>query len=231
MIITIDGTAGSGKSTTAKGVAKRLGFKYIDTGATYRTVALLAIKKGLRTEKEIVDLSKNIKINFDFVDGINHTYVNGKDITDEIRAEEVGKFASLISTYKGVRESLVKLQRELGRDSNVVCEGRDIGIVVFPDAEVKIYMTALLSERAKRREKEIEVAHLCIGRKEAIRRVRRPDATKIKKNLEARDLQDKTREHSPLKVPEGAFIIDTTNMSIEEEINKVIEIIEMTKSE
>ena len=215
MIITIDGTAGSGKSTTAREVAKRLGFKYIDTGATYRAVALLYLKNSQRSivhSRQLIELSKKIKINFKFTNGINHTYVDGKDITDEIRTEKIGKFASLIATYKGVRESLVNLQRELGRNGNVVCEGRDIGTVVFPDAEIKIYMTASLVERAKRRKKEYSVP-----------------PHNIKKDLKARDLQDKTREHSPLKVPEGAFVIDTTNMSIDEEVEKAIEIIKNAK--
>ncbi len=120
------------------------------------------------------------------------------------------------------------MQRELGRDGNVVCEGRDIATVVFPDAEVKIYMDASLSERAKRRKKEYSVGGTFLSRYQSIG-VRKPLLHRIKKDLEARDLQDKTREHSPLKVPGSAFVIDTTNMSIEEEIEKVIEIIRDSK--
>ena len=226
MIITIDGTAGSGKSTTAKLVAQRLGYKYIDSGATYRALAFSVKKNGIdpKDENEIVGLSKELKLDFKG----ERVILDGEDVTEQIRDEEIGKLASLCSIYKGVRKNMVALQRRLagiqefdesenshlpvGR-KNVVCEGRDIGTVVFPDAEVKFYIDASIKERAKRRRKEL------LGR--GVYR----KTSDIEKDIGERDLQDKTRVHSPLCVPEGAVLINTTNLSIEEEVEKVIKII------
>lgn len=214
-IVTIDGTAASGKSTTAREAAKRLGFKHVDTGAMYRAVAFLTNKKGINPAnvKKIEQVTRNAKFEFKFVNGKNRILVNGKDLTKEIRNEQISKIASLIGTYKGVREILVAQQRALSKGTHAILEGRDTGTVVFKDADVKIYMDADINERARRRKRELEVK----GIKQAFK--------DIVVALRARDEQDSKREHSPLKIPDGAIIIDTTKLTIEEEINKVVEII------
>lgn len=212
MIVTIDGTSASGKSTTAIKVAQKLGLVYIDTGAMYRAVAFSCIEQGvdLSDQKRAAEISYWIDIGFALVNGNNHVFLNGRDVTNLIRTEKVGKAASLIATYKGVRKNLVKKQRDMGKRGNVICEGRDIGTVVFKDADIKIYMDANIEERAKRRCKEL-------GKKD--------DLDTILESVKKRDERDKTRKESPLKVPDGAILIDTTNLSIEEEVEKVIEII------
>ncbi len=211
MIVTIDGTAGSGKSTTAKLVAQKLGYKYIDSGATYRALAFSVKKNKIdpKDENKITKLSKKIRIDFQE----ERVFLNGEDITERIRDEEISKFASFCSIYKRVRENMVTLQRKLADRKDVVCEGRDIGTVVFPDAEVKIYMDASIEERAKRRTKELIKSGI------------HKNIIDVERNIKERDLQDKNRIHSPLCVPREAKIIDTTNLSIEEEVEKVIEII------
>ncbi len=235
MIITIDGPAGSGKSTIAKLVAQRLGYKYIDSGATYRALALSVKKNEIdsKSENEVVELS--IKLELDFKE--EKVILNGEDVTEQIRDEEIGNLASFCSTYKEVRINMVALQRKLAgirnsdksegshlpknkKDShlsvgqeNIVCEGRDIGTVVFPNAELKFYIDASIKERATRRRKEL------LGKEISKRLI------DIEKDIEERDLRDKTRTNSPLCVPKNANIIDTTNLNIEEEVEKVIEII------
>lgn len=216
MIVTIDGTSASGKSTTAIKVAKRLGFVYIDTGAMYRAVAFYCVEKNIKlNDKEKVGkISNEVDIKFIFKNEVNHIYLNGRDITELIRAEEVGRAASLIATYKTVRINLVKKQREMGNKGDVVCEGRDIGTVVFKNADVKIYMDADTKERARRRYTELG---------------KEGDFNMIIQAVRERDEQDKTRQESPLKVPDGAVIIDTTNLSIKEEVERVIEVVKTRK--
>ena len=211
MIVAIDGPAGSGKSTTAKLVAQRLGYKCIDSGATYRAVALAVKRNGVNPKCEALVERLSSRLQIDFKGG--KVFLNNEDVTQAIRDEEVGKLASLCATYKGVRENMVSLQRRLADNQPVICEGRDIGTVVFPNADLKIYMDANLPVRAKRRKKELSERGL------------NKDFKSIIRDLKARDTQDKSRQHSPLRVPEGAFIIDTTNLSIEEEVEKVIKII------
>ncbi|PIP13954.1 MAG: cytidylate kinase [bacterium (Candidatus Stahlbacteria) CG08_land_8_20_14_0_20_40_26] len=212
MIVTIDGTSASGKSTTAKEVARKLGFVYIDTGAMYRAVALYCIENriDIHNRKAVADVSHKIDIRFEFGNDKNHIFLNNKKVTNLIRTEEVGSVASTIATYKYVRRNLVEKQREMGRKENVICEGRDIGTVVFKDADVKIYMDADLIERAQRRQRELE---------------RTADLQSVIESLKKRDEQDKMRVESPLKIPEDAVIIDTTHLSIEDEVEKVIEVI------
>ncbi len=216
MIVTIDGTSASGKSTTAKEVARKLGFVYIDTGAMYRAVALYCIENriNIHDRKAVADVSRKINIRFirqltDWLDE-NRIFLNGREVTNLIRTEEVGSVASTVATYKDVRSNLVEKQRKMGRKENVICEGRDIGTVVFEDADVKIYMDADIIERARRRQRELE---------------RTADLQSVIESLKKRDEQDKMRVESPLKIPEDAVIIDTTHLSIEEEVEKVIEVI------
>lgn len=215
MIVTIDGTSASGKSTTAKEVAKRLGFVYIDTGAMYRAVALYCLENGIaiHDKNAVADASSKLDIKFEFRNDINHIFLNKREITDLIRTEKVGSAASTIATYKYVRRNLVEKQREMGRKENVICEGRDIGTVVFKDADVKIYIDAELIERARRRQRELEGII---------------DLQSITEAIKKRDEQDKMRAESPLKIPDGAVLIDTTHLSIEDEVKKVIEVIENT---
>jgi cytidylate kinase len=211
MIVTIDGPAGSGKSTTARLVAQRLGFKYIDTGATYRAVAFGVVERKIdpKDKRRVEDLSSTLDIDFKG----DRVFLSGKDITEVIKDEEIGKIASLCSTYKGVREKMVALQRRLAREGNIICEGRDIGTVVFPHAKIKIYMDASIKERAKRRMLELKERGKCKSQEE------------IERDLKLRDKQDRTRKYAPLRIPKGAIIIDTTNLSIEEEVEEVIKII------
>lgn len=207
MIVTIDGPAGSGKSTTAKLAAKRLGFQYIDTGATYRAVALAVSRNKIdpsdQTEVEKLSGILDIDLCGDKV------FLNDEEITSYIRTEEIGRLASLCATYKGVRENMVKLQRKLAAEYSVVCEGRDIGTVVFPGAEAKFYMDASVETRAQRRQKELSEK----GIKE--------DFQTTINSIKSRDEQDKGRKHSPLRIPDGAKIIDTTGLSIEEQVSEI----------
>ncbi|MBI4722163.1 MAG: (d)CMP kinase [Candidatus Stahlbacteria bacterium] len=235
MIVTIDGPAGSGKSTTARLVAQKLGFKYLDTGATYRAVALAVIRNNIDPKERHAVEHLASELTIDFEEG--KVILDGEDITQEIRTEEVGRVASLCATYKGVRENMVTLQRRLARSYDVVCEGRDIGTVVFPEAEVKIYLDASLSERAKRRANELVVAKFRFRRDKLQSRLGGTEKgmystiEKIEKDLLSRDLQDSQREYSPLRIPEDAVIIDTTNLSIDEEVEAVIKVISNIKNQ
>jgi len=218
MVVTIDGTAASGKSTTAKIVAKRLGFTYLDTGAMYRAVALYCIENevNISDKTKIADISLKIDIRFELLNDINHIFMDGRDVTKAIRTEEIGGIASTIATYKAVRRNLVRKQRAMGEMEDLVCEGRDAGTVVFKDAQIKIYMDADLMKRAERRNKE----H---GEK--------GDFNSILETIRQRDRQDKTRKESPLIIPDGAVILDTTDLSIEEQVERVIEEYRVASSE
>jgi|GEM_PF-214886 len=237
MIVTIDGTSASGKSTTAKEVARKLGFVYIDTGAMYRAVALYCIENriDIHNRKAVADVSHKIDIRFEFGNDKNRLrravrrahcraaqpnriFLNNREVTNLIRTEAAGSVASTIATYKDVRSNLVEKQRKMGRKENVICEGRDIGTVVFKDADIKIYMDADLIERARRRQEEL-------GGTADSQSVFGELSRTVIKSLKKRDEQDKTRAESPLKIPEDAVIIDTTHLSIEDEVKKVIEMI------
>lgn len=221
-IVAIDGGAGSGKSTTAKGVAKRLNFFYLDTGAMYRAFTLKYLRT-LNKESEdipekvdmdlINELIKKTKIDLRQKDSENLVYLDEDDVTLEIRTQRVSNFVSQISAIPEVRKSMVKRQREIAENKKVVCEGRDIGTVVFPDAQVKIYMDADLNIRAQRREKELSEKKMEVPLDEVV------------KNLKFRDEYDSTRKHSPLKKAKDAIVVDTTNLTIEQEIDLVEKII------
>lgn len=187
LIIAIDGTAGSGKSTLAQYLAKKLGYKYIDTGAMYRYLTYKALKEGIKDTKGLVSLAKRTK--FFFKGNI-------------IRYPNVSNMVSKVSAIKGVRKWMVKHQRALGKDGGVVAEGRDIGTVVFPDADIKFFLTASVKERAKRRYKELVQKGIKVAKKE------------VAKNIISRDTKDSSRKVSPLKPAKDAVIIDTTNLSI-----------------
>ncbi len=220
-IISIDGPASSGKSTTAKLVAQKLGFKYIDTGAMYRASTLAVLASGVNPHNEIAVVRAVSNSSIKLVPGKGKLKIllNNRNVSKEIRSKQVTEFVSLISTYRGVREHLVALQREMAESDNVVCEGRDIGTVVFPNADLKLYIDCSIDERAKRRLLDLRRAGIKVSIDE------------VKEQLEKRDKTDSERELSPLTVPQGSEIIDTTSLTIEEEIKRVLELFYAHKEE
>ncbi len=214
-IITIDGPAGSGKSTVAKIIARELGLKYIDTGAMYRAITLIALQNNIdyNDEKSILKIAVNIEIELDnnSVDENKYTMIklNGTDVTDEIRSMEVGAAVSIVSKLSGIRKYLVSLQRKFIEKGNAVLEGRDTGSVVCPDATLKIYLTASLEERIKRRILQMK------GNGQLFKK------NIIKKEITERDRIDSTRKDSPLIIPANGVIVDTTKMSIREVVDKI----------
>ena len=215
-IVAIDGPAGSGKGTVAKLISKDLGFVNIDTGATFRCVALAMLQKNIKKEdgEEIEKILKNIKIDMES-DGT--ILLDGKIVTDRIRENDVNELVSPISTIKIVREKLLEIQRNIANGKNVVMEGRDIGTVVFPDADVKIYLDASAEERARRRLKQNEEKGIKSSYEEVL------------KNIKDRDKRDSTREIAPLKKANDAILIDSTNLEINEVVKAIEEIIEKVK--
>jgi cytidylate kinase len=213
LIVAIDGPAGSGKSTSAKLVAQELGYLYIDTGAMYRAVTFLALKNNvLKNTKAIIEIAKKSNIDLKFINGITHVSVDENDITDDIRLPEVNLNVSDISAIAEVRKILVEKQRKLARENcGVVMEGRDIGTVVFPDANVKIFLIASIEERSRRRAKEYEEKSVPISLEE------------VKANLEQRDKIDSTRKISPLTKAPEAIEVDTSNVTIRQQVDMILE--------
>jgi cytidylate kinase len=212
LIIAIDGPAGSGKSTTAKLVAQRLNYLYIDTGAMYRAVTLFVLRNNLmgRTD-EIIELANSLKIVLNFIDGETNITVNGEDVSKEIRSFDVNSNVSEISCIEGVRKILVKKQQEMGKNGGVVMEGRDIATVVFPNADVKIFLTAGIDERAERRAKEFFEKGTDVP------------IDKVKENLKNRDFIDSNREASPLKKAPDSVEVDTSNTTIEGQVKLILD--------
>ena len=204
--VAIDGPAGAGKSTIAKLVAKEKGFIYVDTGAMYRAIALHLLRKGVSPDEkerfaaECADADVTIR----YVDGVQQVLLNGENVSGLIRTEEVGNMASSSSVDKDVRAKLLDLQRNLAKENDVVMDGRDIGTNILPNADVKVYLTASVEERATRRFKELtEKGQEC-------------DFEKIKADIKERDERDMNREIAPLKQAEDAVLIDSSDMTIEE---------------
>ena len=218
MIVAIDGPAGSGKGTVASILSKKLNLVNIDTGATYRCVALKALKNNLNVEDkdEIIKLSNNIDIKFDLN---NNVYLDGENVTKEIRSKEVTQIVSPISSIVEVRKNMVDLQRRLGNSNNIVMEGRDITTVVFPNAEYKFYLDATLEERVKRRYKEYQEKNIDMSYKE------------IYENIKNRDYNDSHKEIGSLMRTDDQFYIDSTNLTIDEVVEKFIKVIEGDKNE
>lgn len=216
MKIAIDGPAGAGKSSIAKLVAKKLSFVYADTGAMFRTVAYYFLSQGKDpSDAEMVtEECEKISISIEYKDGAQHIFLDGTDVSTEIRQEEVGKNASVVAKNQAVRNRLLALQRQMAEKQDVIMDGRDIGTVVLPDAQVKIYLTASASVRAERRYKElVEKGESC-------------NLKKIEEDIIARDEQDMNREIAPLKQAEDAVLVDSSYMTIEEVVDKIIEIVE-----
>jgi len=212
LTIAIDGPSGAGKSTVAKSLAKRLGYVYIDTGAMYRSVALKVKEKGISPEDRsaLKELASSLHVTFATEGDQTHVFCDGEDITSAIRTPEISRLASFISKQKEVRKSLVQFQRKMGEEGGVVLEGRDIGTVVFPDADVKFYLDADRDERVRRRYDEM------------IQRGMEVDFRETKEALVQRDHDDMHRTHSPLKRANDALWIDSTHRSVEEVVEEMV---------
>jgi cytidylate kinase len=212
-VIAIDGPSGSGKTTTAREVARRLGLRHLDTGAMYRAVTVKAMQEGVDLADGAVVSTLAEQCRIDFSDGEDKQGVllDGQDVTQEIRHPDVTKQVSLVSSYGGVRHAMVQRQRELADKAGVVLEGRDIGSVVLPGSDLKIYLDADTTIRAQRRVKELEARGI------------NKSLDEMRSDMEERDRKDSTREVSPLKIPVGAQVVDTTAMTIDEQVEQVIE--------
>ncbi len=214
IIIAIDGYSACGKSSTAKAVAQILGYTYIDTGAMYRAVTLYFNQHHVRLTnlKEVEKALEQIDVGFQYNKKSDHcdVYLNGLDVENEIRTMEVTERVSQVSTLKAVRDAMVKLQVKMGKKKGVVMDGRDIGTVVFPDAALKIFMNAEMYVRAERRQKEL------------LEREQLVNLEEIKANLARRDAIDSTRAIAPLKKAEGAIEIDTTHLTLEEQVDEIV---------
>lgn len=210
--IAIDGPAGSGKSTTAKLTADHFGYLYIDTGAMYRAVTLSALKHNVITDEEkLISLAKKIDLRLEYANGITRVFVNNIEVTDEIRTKIVNQNVSHVAAVKEVRKEMVRRQREMGKSGGVVMEGRDIGSVVFPDAELKVFIIASVEERTKRRLKEFREKGIDITGEE------------VRNNLLQRDEIDSSRAESPLTKTPGALEIDTSDLTIDEQVQIIID--------
>lgn len=212
MIIAIDGPSASGKSTTGKGVAEKLGITHLDTGAMYRTVTWGLKKAAIHPsdDKKVRDFLKGLEIYFD---ALNHIWLNGEDVSVEIRTGDISSRVSAVSAIPEVREKMVKIQRQIAGKKDCVLEGRDIGTVVFPDAEYKFFLVADTEIRAKRRLLDLER----IGESSTL--------SELIDDIERRDAVDSSRDHSPLLQAEDAIPIDTSHLTINEQINKIVNLI------
>ncbi|MEE0061396.1 MAG: (d)CMP kinase [Acutalibacteraceae bacterium] len=216
--IAIDGPAGAGKSTIAKAVAKAMSYIYVDTGALYRSIALNAILKNVDTDNadDIKAMLETTNVELKFINGEQRVFLNNEDVSDKIRTTEVSMMASKVSAVPAVREFLLELQRSIARANNVLMDGRDIGTVVLPDAQVKIFLTASAECRAKRRYDD----YVKMGINE--------DYDKILADIVKRDYDDSHRSIAPLKPAEGSVTVDTSNDTLQQSIDRIVEIINNT---
>ncbi len=209
--VAVDGPAGAGKSTIAKLVAKKKGYIYVDTGAMYRGLAIHFLDHGIKagdTEK-IIEAAEHADVTIRYEDGMQQVYVNGENVTARLRSEEVGRMASATSPIPEVRAKLLELQKSLAREQDVIMDGRDIGTCVLPDADVKIFLTASVEKRAKRRYDElVEKGEQC-------------DLKTIEEDIRKRDEQDSTRELAPLRQAEDAHLVDSSDMTIQEVVDAI----------
>ncbi len=213
--IAIDGTSGSGKSTVAKALGESLGFKVLDTGAIYRAIACEYLKQFqfLINEENLNDFLGELNVEIIFKNSKQYTLVNGFDYTSFLRQEEISMFSSKISAYSKVRDRVLKIQREFAKNNNAILEGRDIGTIVLPNADIKIFMTASQEERAKRRFEQLKLTDKSISFK------------KVLQDLKQRDFNDENREVAPLKPACDSIIFDNTGLSLKQTVEKCIEII------
>lgn len=214
--IAIDGPAGAGKSSIAKAVSRELGYIYVDTGALYRSIAYYAIKCGVKhnDSSSVISLLKEIKPELCFINNTQHVFVNDEDVSDKIRTEEISMGASTVAAIPEVRHFLFELQQKIARENNIIMDGRDIGTVVLPNADVKIFLTSSPEERAKRRHKELaEKSSDC------------PSYEEILEDIKQRDYNDSHREISPLKQADNAVVVDTSELTLEQSIRKLAELI------
>ncbi|MCI7804105.1 MAG: (d)CMP kinase [Oscillospiraceae bacterium] len=214
--VAIDGPAGAGKSSIAKATAAEIGFIYVDTGALYRSVALFALENGLDSDDLVKSLDK-INVSLEFIDGSQHVILNGADVSDKIRTAEVSMNASKVSAIPAVREFLFGLQKKIAAENNIIMDGRDIGTVVLPDADLKVFLTASAEERANRRFKEMTDSGVTYEQ--------------VLEDIKQRDYNDMHRDISPLKQAEDAVLLDTTGMTVEEVKNKLKDMILEIKPE
>lgn len=210
--IAIDGPAGAGKSTIAKKVAKELGYIYVDTGAMYRALAIHFLKLGLKPEEteQIKDACKSAEVVLQYENGVQQVYLNGENVTGILRKEEVGNMASVSSAIMEVRAKLLQLQRDLAEAKDVVMDGRDIGTHILPNADVKVYLTASVEERARRRYVELQEKGVSCNLEE------------IAHDIEERDTRDMNREIAPLRQAEDAIFVDSSDMTIDEVVQRII---------
>ena len=214
--IAIDGPSGAGKSTLAKLLAKDLGFLYVDTGAIYRTVGLAASQQGVPLEdaQAVEAILPQLEIRMSYGDdGLQHMYLNGEDVTEAIRRNEVSQYASLVSAIPAVRVYLLEMQRKLAREHDVIMDGRDIGTVVLPQADLKIFLTATAQDRARRRYEEL------------LERGQQVDQEQVLQEVMERDERDIHRQTAPLRQAEDAVAVDTTGNSLEESYQMLLEVI------
>ena len=212
--VAIDGPAGAGKSTIAKLVAKEKGYIYVDTGAMYRGLAIHFPDKGIQPQEteKVIEACKDAEVTIAYEDAVQHVYLNGKDISSRLRNEEVGNMASVTSAIPEVRKKLLELQQNLAKTQNVIMDGRDIGTCVLPHADVKVYLTASVETRAKRRYQELqEKGEDC-------------NLEEIAHDIEERDRRDMTREIAPLKQAEDAVLVDSSDMTIAEVVKTIVDL-------
>lgn len=214
--VAVDGPAGSGKSTITKMVAEKLGFNYVDTGAMYRALTYNFLSNDLKEleENKIKELLEDLDFRVEYVDGVQYVYVNDVEVSDKIRTAEVSKYTSLFAKSPAVREFLIDTQRNLAHTNNIIMDGRDIASVVLPTADVKIFLTASVEERARRRVLDFE--------RQGLENV---DFEKVKEDIKARDWQDENRDIAPLVKVDSATLVDTTSMTIDEVVDKMTELV------
>jgi CMP/dCMP kinase len=212
LLITIDGPAGAGKTTVSRSLARRLGYRYLDTGALYRAVALKATEKEVSSDRDLEKFCQNLTFNFVQEGGVFRLFCNGEDVTDRIRTNEISMLASKISAKPVVRKTLLNVQREIGKKKEVIAEGRDMGTVVFPDADIKFFLDATPKTRALRRYQEI-------GLQSA------QTLKQIEDQIRKRDKNDSSRELAPLKAAPDAIIIDSTKFSAEQVVEQMLKYI------
>ncbi|MFI3261174.1 MAG: (d)CMP kinase [bacterium] len=213
--IAIDGPASAGKSTTAKLLAKRLDYIYVETGSMYRAISVYLCEQNIQynCEADVIKELDKIFIDIKYKDGVQHIFVNEQDVTDKLRREEIGEIASIIAPIPEVREKLLNLQRTLAKSNDVIMDGRDIGSVVLPDADLKIYLDADISTRAQRRHEEL------------IEKGMTKTLDEVREDIKQRDYRDMTRETSPLIKADDAVVIDDTNLTKDEVLDKIVSLI------